>query len=99
MTDSDQHSLRAIVASAESVAELVLLGDLTGAKHALERAENRLALFTGGKPWHARVVRVARGAVEKARLALEAATSGRHTRTEKHSLARSASRACARARA
>lgn len=100
MTDTaDHHSLRAIVASAESVAELLLLGDLDGAKRAFERAENRLGPFVAGKPSHARVVRVARGAVEKARQALEAATSGRHTRSEKSALARSAARACVRARA
>lgn len=98
MTDVDSHTLRAIAASAEAAAVRAGLGDRTGADAALDRAERQLGVLSAGKPAHARVVRLAREAVEKARGALALLGPGPVTRRAAASIRRT-SRAAARAKA
>lgn len=93
MTELDSATLRVIADSADTAARLARLGDLAGARSALTRAEHRLADFTAGKPWHARVVRLAREAVAQATLLVSAPEFERKKR------ANATSRAAARAKA
>lgn len=102
MTELELATLRAIAESAEQAAKLAASGDVDRARNALERAEKRFADFSAGKPWHMKNVRVAREAIETARLAVSAAspTIGesrilrqRHVRTQSRAAARAAARA------
>ena len=68
--DVDQLTAKAIAKSAETAAKLVISGDLTGAKRAVERAERRLAELRARLPGHARLVRQSAHCVELARRAM-----------------------------
>ena len=101
MTELELATLRAIAESAEQAARLSASGDVDRAKNALERAEKRFAEFSAGKPWHMKNVRVAREAVEKARLAVGVASesAGGASRIIRERRVGAQSRAAARATA
>lgn len=92
MTELEFATLRVIAESADTAARLAHLGDADGAKSALTRAQHRLVEFTAGKPWHTRVVRLAREAVACAELLVEGPVC------ERGRLARATRRAAARAK-
>ena len=99
MNSLDTTTLHAIAESAQSAALRAGLGDRPGAEAALRRAERHLGTLSTGLPPHARVVRLAREAVERARLAIEHMGGQTVTRRAAGASVRAAGRAAARAKA
>ena len=99
MSELDTLTVHSIAESSASAAVLARLGDRDGALAALERAESRFAVFSVGKPTHARNVRVARETVARARTAVEGMADRSLTAREKLSAVKATGRAVSRAKA
>ena len=99
MSSLDTLTLHSIAESAQSATTRAELGDRPGAEAALARAEHRFERFQTDKPSHARVVRLAREAIERARQAVSnvdamgKTVSRRRAEADVHAAARAVARA------
>ena len=98
MSDPDAPTLNSIAASAEAAAVRAGLGDHTGASAALDRATRQLNILSADRPSHARVVRLAREAVEKATQVVETLRTGSVPSRRAGTAVRRAARAAERAK-
>lgn len=98
MSDLDTSTLHAIAESAQSAATRASLGDKPGAEAALERATRHYVSLCASYPSHARIVRLAREALTRARTAVEN-MGGKATRREAGAYVRATARAVERAKA